>query len=374
MRAWLRGALGTVAGLEKARRDGKLKDGDDFGALVDTMLGLEGSKFSKAVESEAGAMLGESHSLTPFKPAKVISKIWNKRIDDWQATGSAGDKPVHLGMTPAVLQLAGAGELPLMVPPSILTKVTKDVHAVPIEALRALPESLADPVAVFQSRTQPDSLVVLTEYTEGSKPVIIAVTLDKQAGRDLKVNQVASIYGKGAQTLADMFGEQLLYENKEKSSAWARREGLQLPKRGTPTQNSERSIPGPDDIVKQGNASHSHSLSPVRRMELVENRLAVVLNQDSEQAWKFATGFSGTSRSGAVPSAPGAVACAGGWWRQSWDGCHQPPGRSGGARFRRVAPQVGGTAPGVAGATAGAVAPRQFSRRRRTPGGSSVLG
>jgi len=286
VRAWLRGVLGTVAGIEKARREGKLKEGDNFGALVDTMLGLHESKFSKAVESEAGAMLGETHSLTPFKPAKVISKIWNKRIDDWQATGSAGDKPVHLGMTPAVLQLAGAGELPLMVPPSLLTKVTKDVHAVPIEALRALPESLADPVAVFQSRTQPDSLVVLTEYTEGSKPVIIAVTLDKQAGRDLMVNQVASIYGKGAQTLADMFGELLLYENKEKSSAWARREGLQLPKRGTPTQNSERSIPGPDDIVKQGN--DSHSLSPVRRMELVENRLAVVLNQDSEQARKFA--------------------------------------------------------------------------------------
>ena len=32
----------------------------------------------------------------------------------------------------------------------------------------------------------------------------------------------------------------------------------------------------------------SHSLSPVRRMELVENRLAVVLNQDAEQARKFA--------------------------------------------------------------------------------------
>jgi len=50
------------------------------------------------------------------------------------------------------------------------------------------------------------------------------------------------------------------------------------------------------------------------------------------------------------------------------------PGWSGGARFRRAAPQVGGTAPGVAGATLGAVAPLQLSRRRRTPGGSSVLG
>jgi aryl carrier-like protein len=60
VRAWLRGVLGTVAGIEKARREGKLKDGDDFGALVDTMLGLEDSKFSKAVEREASGLLGET--------------------------------------------------------------------------------------------------------------------------------------------------------------------------------------------------------------------------------------------------------------------------------------------------------------------------
>jgi hypothetical protein len=62
-----------VAGIEKCRRDGKLKDGDDFGKLVDAMLGLEGSKFAKAVESEAGAMLGESHSLTPTRRREALT-------------------------------------------------------------------------------------------------------------------------------------------------------------------------------------------------------------------------------------------------------------------------------------------------------------
>jgi len=42
-----------------------------------------------------------------------------------------------------------------------------------------------------------------------------------------------------------------------------------------------------DDKSKSSTSGTSHCLSPVRRMELVENRLAVVLNQDSEQARKF---------------------------------------------------------------------------------------
>lgn len=283
VRAWLRGVLGTVAGIEKARREGKLKDGDEFGQLVDTMMGLEGSKFAKAVEMEAREMAQtETHSATPLKPRSLVVKTWNKRIDEWIESGSAGDALIRIGSTPPALQLAGAAELTMVVPPSLLDKATT-VHNVPIEALRALPDSLADPIAVFQSRTHAESLVVLTEFLEDNKPVIIAVSLDAKEGRELEVNKVASLYGKSSKTIADMFGEQLLYEDTEKSSAWARREGLQLPKRGTPTQNSGGNIPGPADVVKL-----SHSLSPARRLELVENRLAVVLSQDSEQARDFA--------------------------------------------------------------------------------------
>ncbi|WP_075090735.1 hypothetical protein [Verrucomicrobium spinosum] len=54
----------------------------------------------------------------------------------------------------------------LVLPNSLFDKVTKEVHAVPLAALEQLPEGLADPVAIFPSRTRPDSLLVLTEFTE----------------------------------------------------------------------------------------------------------------------------------------------------------------------------------------------------------------
>jgi len=71
-----------VAGIEKGRRDGKLKDGDDFGKLVDAMLGLEGSKFAKAVESEAGAMLGERDSLTPARRREALTHQQKQQLQD----------------------------------------------------------------------------------------------------------------------------------------------------------------------------------------------------------------------------------------------------------------------------------------------------
>lgn len=159
-----------------------------------------------------------SYSLTPFKPLSFITKRFNRIIDDWQRSGAAGDQEIHLGITPPVLQIAGANAHIVLVAPTLLDKVTKGVHSVPISALRALPESLADPVAVFQSRTDPNSLVVLTEFQEpGEGPVLAAITLDKQAGRNLVINEVASLYGKSATTIASMFGESVLYENKQKA-------------------------------------------------------------------------------------------------------------------------------------------------------------
>jgi hypothetical protein len=81
VRAWLRGVLGTVAGIEKARREGKLKEGDNFGALVDTMLGLEGSKFSKAVESEAHSLVGEGENTQGVQTFSISSSELRAKIE-----------------------------------------------------------------------------------------------------------------------------------------------------------------------------------------------------------------------------------------------------------------------------------------------------
>lgn len=103
------------------------------------------------------------------------------------------------------------------------------MHAVPVDALRQLPESLADPIAVFQSRTESDSLVVLTQFMEGDRPIIIAVALDKSAGKGFVINRVASMYGKSRQAIAAMFGENVLYENTKKASSGRDKLGSNCP-------------------------------------------------------------------------------------------------------------------------------------------------
>jgi hypothetical protein len=241
-------------------------------------------RLAPQTEAEMAAFLATSEAAysftSPFQAKAWIVKMFNERIDKWQETGDAGRDAIILGKTTPVLRAAGAEDLSITVNPSLLSKVTKNAHAVPIEALRALPQSLADPVAVFQSRSQPGSLVVLTEFNEpGKGPIIISVRLDKPAGRGLTVNEVTSMYGRPASDVARMFSEQVLYENKKKSLAWARRVGLQLPKRGTPMQGIER-ITGPEHIVNQNDGEARYSLADESAQGRAQPLDAPVLTQD----------------------------------------------------------------------------------------------
>ncbi|WP_313033330.1 PLxRFG domain-containing protein [Stenotrophomonas acidaminiphila] len=122
--------------------------------------------------------------------------------------------PIRLGRTPAVLRALGAPDLPITITRDVVRKASNGIkHNVSLEALRRMPEELADPLAVFNSKTEPGSLVVVTELTDqAGKPVIVALRM-RQVEARLEVNRVASAYGKdGAQPFAGWSGE-LAYES-----------------------------------------------------------------------------------------------------------------------------------------------------------------
>jgi hypothetical protein len=231
-------------------------DSESQGESLSGGAGVQGAQ--ETVEGDGMLESERSYSLTPLKPAKFIQNRWNQRIDDWEKTGEAGRDPIHLGVTPPALQMAGADKLPLLVPPSIFSKVTKDVHAVPLDVLRSLPEFLANPLAVFQSRRDGDAVLSLTTEAEpGKGPIVIAIHLGKDIGRSMKANVVTSVYGRPESDVAAMFNEQPLYIDEGRRPAWARRAGKQYPGRGTPKQDRS-SIPGPDDVVKRfSQAAHT---------------------------------------------------------------------------------------------------------------------
>ena len=277
VRAWLRGVLGTVAGIEKARREGKLKEGDNFGALVDTMLGLEGSKFSKAVESEAhslaGVNEGQSFSLSQQQTFEHAIAAAQQVLATQQDQDSgiyrpelSGNITFTFGPSPGTEEKGyhdGAGLEHIM-----LARIAEG------KTLEEAAQHLAKVVeAVAYGTFDPSSL------TGKVKPIIryqgLRVVLSRQfSGKDVRWLVTGYV------------------ENKMPTDATG---GESVPHRATqlrPVLGQTKLVAVDSGKLPSGlpavNGSATHSLSPVRRMELVENRLAVVLNQDSEQARKFA--------------------------------------------------------------------------------------
>jgi hypothetical protein len=268
-------------------------------AIANEALNAGGASYSE----ENPGPNGETFSLSkPFEFPAFINRKYQARIDQWEKTGDAGREPINLGFTPPVLRAAGADKLSLIVPPSLFNKVAREAHSVSVEALRALPQSLADPVAVFQSRRDGDSLLVLTEFREADKgPVVVAVHLNRKAGNNLEVNRVTSMYGRSDSDIAAMFSEQPLYVNKQKSLAQGRQAGKQYSGSWTPSQG-KGSIPGPADVVKWSEAEQSKESFSLRKFDFA-SRLAPAAEtlrsmKQGGKAFDFAAAYKAASEAG----------------------------------------------------------------------------
>ncbi len=143
---------------------------------------------------------------------------------------------IELGNTPDVLQQYGADNLPLRMTQQAARKIAYPEgymggkHNLGIPALKQLQQQLNDPIAVLKSKTQENSLVVLTEWNDTSgNPVIAAVHLNKQGIVD-DVNTLASAYGK--RNLTALLGENnenVVYTKENKSINQLLDNRLQLP-------------------------------------------------------------------------------------------------------------------------------------------------
>jgi hypothetical protein len=209
-----------------------------------------------------------SFALKPFTP--VASAFYSKKLAAWEAGEDIGRGEISLGATPPVLRVAGADRRGMMIEPGLFAKVTSGKHAVPIEALRSLPQALADPIAVFRSRSDGDSMVVLTEFTEPGKGSVVAVVhLSTTADARTVVNRIASLYGRSNENILTMFQDGPLYVNTQKSRNWLRTAGLQLPgARGF--QSGSGNVPTETDVVKfaeEQGGTPSFRLTPIATLD-----------------------------------------------------------------------------------------------------------
>lgn len=135
-----------------------------------------------------------------FRPDAAEAQAYREQFDRLVGSRVSMTPPLRIGRTPKVLRALGAPDLDMTIRRDVIRKASngvKDHHDIPLEALRRLPEELADPLAVFASKTEPGSLVVLLELKtfRSGYQAMAAVHIDR-AGRRMQVNDVASIYGR----------------------------------------------------------------------------------------------------------------------------------------------------------------------------------
>lgn len=291
VRTYIRGVLGVVRSVDKARASGKLADGNALDSFIDDLLGLNESKFSKAVEAEAGAMLGEasSHSLSSAELSARVERAAGAdalQVDDVAAWEGLHWKERSKRAKEKAKELkAGA--------PVVNADRGKTIQV-----------SVAGMDHWSQFSNEPRKAALMGHMRELLEKAVFLRSEKPDARKAGDQNLVA--YHRLA--LPVRFGSDeavaMVVLQEDKAGHWVydgRVLDIEMPADGL-NDSSELSSRQHSDIqqaridvlterLKVNEASvtqDSFSLSPVRRMELVENRLAVVLNQDSEQARKFA--------------------------------------------------------------------------------------
>lgn len=162
-------------------------------------------------------------------------EAYRAQIDDAFSGNMPTSKKIVLGDTPDIIAEYGI-QAPLTMTQSTAMKIAYPSgymggkHNLGIPALKQLPEQLADPMAVLKSKTERDSVVVLTEWndTEGN-PVIVPVHFRKDGTLTVE-NVVPSAYGKrNLEALFGENGENILYTKNNKSIDQLLSSRLQLP-------------------------------------------------------------------------------------------------------------------------------------------------
>lgn len=265
-------AWNRVVALIKAvlRRTGLFQPSDlnDIGYVRDTIRTLGQRVREGYVPREGGDV---SYSRTgkpdPFKVPEGEGERYRRDLSKMMNSLRSGDLTVQVGRTPPVLRHLGAPDLPVSISRDIVRKAINDVkHHVEMDTIEKLPGLMHDPLAVYDSATQDNALVLwLDAVDRKGNPVLAAVHMNSKKDV-IEVNRIASVYGpnNGMEKINYMERQGLaLYRSDELNPDGSLLRGLQLPKGDRASQGSGIKILQPDDIRKGPYYSRSRSaLSP----------------------------------------------------------------------------------------------------------------
>lgn len=261
-------AWNRIVTLVKAvlRRTGLLQPSDlnDIGYIRDTIRTLGQRVREGYVPRDGGEV---SYSRTgkpdPFEVPEGEGERYRRDLEKAMLSKRSSDIYLDVGRTPPVLRHLGAPDLPVSISRDIIRKAINGVsHDVEMGTIEKLPELMHDPIAVYQSATQDNALVLwLNSVDSNGDPVLAAVHMNGGKKR-LEINRIASVYGtEEGKKIVSMEKRGLALYRKGNPEEYRLR-GLQLPV-ADGSQGSDKNILSPDDIRKGPYYSRTRSvLSP----------------------------------------------------------------------------------------------------------------
>lgn len=157
-------------------------------------------------------------------------------IRDWRKLRPT--QSVRLDYTPDVLRMLGAEDLPIEIDQETIQKVLEPSRVaggkhgrIGVQELMDLPIYLNRPIMVFDSKTLPGALVVMTEIVDADgDTAVAAIHLSKRKGHRV-VNNIASVYGKDDEQffLREIKAGRLRYIDEKKSRRWAEKRKISFP-------------------------------------------------------------------------------------------------------------------------------------------------
>lgn len=206
----------------------------------------------KADDSNLGG--AAASAAKPSAESLAEDAAWKKTVAEYYENPSRREM-LPVGRVPAVLRAVGVSDAPMVMPPSVIHKVTKGKHTLTREMVEQIPAALRDPIMVFDSATEADAVTALTEIRHEGRNVIAAIHLDRPAPNKL-ANVVVSLYEKSPHAIQQWIKDGLLrYSHQQKTRAYFLSARLQLPREGSKAGN--KTLLTEADVVNRGTVAAS---------------------------------------------------------------------------------------------------------------------
>ncbi len=227
---------------------GKLYDtmaADEVNAVIENFHNALGEKAKDIEPSYVDYSVKDTQNSDASQGIYDYTKSFSEQLNDWVQGKIPQYDSLLIGETPEVFRKIGFNALPFTINQTHVDYAingTKDAnHTLGLDMLNQLPQALQDPIAIYESQTQPGRVVALVDMTLNGQSVVVPIEVDgygRQNDVMIDSNAVVSVFAKNNAVTKQLSGAieselkgnvSVFYLNNNKTAALLQKAGLQLP-------------------------------------------------------------------------------------------------------------------------------------------------